>query len=133
MKLNKTVTKEFFVSDDSFLKVEELWKDMVKDKGYVPSYAMLFYQLIRGKDFTKSFTNVTNPIKLNNGVTPDSGYRTAKWNLLNRCNLSKVRHRVDGNIEMIRQFDADPFLGRFRPYITPLFLENVKALLEQSE
>jgi hypothetical protein len=81
--LGKTITQQFFNSPDGYALIQEHWARQIKE-GYQPTtYDLLSYAILRGKDYRKGFTPITNQVKLDNGQEPLTAlYKAAmqiKW------------------------------------------------------
>jgi hypothetical protein len=80
------------------------WATLVKENS--PEVArpeiILLYQILRGKDYRKAFGLVSNENKLNNGVRPDRGLRTA---------LCLLRLRAFKGDKFSPESLVDPFEG----------------------
>ena len=64
--LNKSITTTFFNSPEDYDLLQEEWANVVNSEAkdnFQPS-DYLFYAVLRGKDWTKMFTKVTNNRKL---------------------------------------------------------------------
>lgn len=69
--LSKEITRQFFLSEDGFNLLEKRWKSTLKSKDWEPSaLEIFFYQFLRGKNYYKSFTPVSNKVKIENGQDP---------------------------------------------------------------
>lgn len=79
--LNKTITSTFYTEFNSFELLEQTWKTQVKE-GFKPtSTDLLYYAVLRGKDYRKAFTPITRKIELENGAVANGALRQAITNL----------------------------------------------------
>ena len=83
--LNKTITSQFYIDpDNGFNEITKFWKEQIA-QGYKPSsYELLSYAILRGKDYRKGFSKVTNQRKLDNGMYEYLGFRKAIGDFYNR-------------------------------------------------
>lgn len=68
--LNKNITENFYKDKtDGYRSVTNIWKDIVNSptRELLTAEDHLLYAIVRGKDYTKGFTSVTNKNKLANG------------------------------------------------------------------
>lgn len=86
--LSKQITEKFFKDENGFELLQDQWKLLTNSdkKKLLKAEDFLLYQVLRGKDLSKSFTPITNANKLtNNGGDAYSGAWWAQLNL--RVNL----------------------------------------------
>ncbi len=64
--LPRKITRNFYKDQaDGFNKLESLWKELLNSPEIsLPVEYHLLYQILRGKDFTKGFAEVTNEAKI---------------------------------------------------------------------
>ena len=75
--LGKSITQTFYSNPDGYNLITNLWKQKISE-GYQPaSYELIAYAILRGKNYTKGFTPITNHVKLENGMYPHGGFRMA--------------------------------------------------------
>ena len=89
--LNREITQTLVKDKESFGKLKSYWKESIKvneGSNYVIDMAALgiLYAVLRGKDWTEGFTEITNTIKLENGQTP--------WQARERA-LNRLRAYID--------------------------------------
>lgn len=71
--LPKNITKLFFkeeYQDNYYHLTKELWKELLSSDQKLQFSHHLLYAILRGKDWRKCYTPVSNPIKIENGQTP---------------------------------------------------------------
>jgi hypothetical protein len=80
--LSKSITQKFYKSDNGYEQLTKKWSEVMRDKElrkkFNSSYHLI-YLILRGKNWQKSFTKTTNPIKLANGQRTQHG---AYWALV---------------------------------------------------
>jgi hypothetical protein len=77
--LPKEITRSYFKSDEGYLALERHWSSLVNSEARStlgPEHYLL-YQALRGKDWRKAFTPITNQKKLANGAFYDWGLQHA--------------------------------------------------------
>lgn len=82
--LSKNITKLFFkeeYQDNYYQLTKELWKELLDSGQRLEFSHHLLYAILRGKDWRKCYTPVTNSIKIENGQTPGSSLRRAIYDL----------------------------------------------------
>ena len=97
--LNKEITKDFFGSVDDYAKLQRRWSELMNDRELRKELHCehhLLYQMLRGKDWRKGLTLVTNVKKLENG---------ALW-------------KVRGALGMVKRGDLDALLSPFAGIVT---------------
>lgn len=63
--LPRKITRNFYKDSTGFDKLESLWIELLKSPEIeLPVEYHLLYQILRGKDFTKGFAEVTNEAKI---------------------------------------------------------------------
>ena len=71
--LGKAITKQFFHNESGFDLLQHDWQRNWQDKSLVEKLEPIhffLYQALRGKDWRKAFTAVTNDNKIENGYHP---------------------------------------------------------------
>lgn len=69
--LGKQITKQFFNTETGYADLVKFWSQKIQE-GYKPSTVeFTAYAILRGKDYTKGFTPITNQVKLDNGQRAD--------------------------------------------------------------
>jgi hypothetical protein len=70
--LSKQMTCSFFASETGYTDLRRHWSLLVRSerRHELAAVHYLFYQVLRGKDWRKSFTFPSNSNKLNNGYQP---------------------------------------------------------------
>ena len=118
--LTKEVTRTFFGNDEGYHALERHWSALVNSparKTLGPEHYLL-YQVLRGKDWRKGFTTITNESKLNNGAFYD-------WGL---CHALRRLHATRAREELLA-----PFAGLIDSgFIKADALQKVKAFLPRS-
>lgn len=73
--LSKNITSRFFVEEDGYNKLQARWAQAVQsdERHTLEGTHHLAYAILRGKDWTKCFTEVTNERKLRGGMSPTLG------------------------------------------------------------
>lgn len=87
--LNKTITRHFFIDDEGYNKLVESWSRFSNDpelRKTLSAEHYLAYAILRGKDWRKAFTPITNSVKLANGQTPTQALRAAVYRLKSALN-----------------------------------------------
>lgn len=64
--LGKSITSSFFTSPDGFSELKRIWKEQHLDKSPDPAVHIL-YLILRGKDYRRACTKLSNKNKLENG------------------------------------------------------------------
>jgi hypothetical protein len=82
--LSKQTTIKFYNSADGYDQITNLWKTKIAEGFQPTTYDLLSYAVLRGKDYRKGFSLITNQVKLDNGAYPDLAYRMSSSQLLNR-------------------------------------------------
>jgi hypothetical protein len=94
--LNKTITSSFFCHENGYDLLISVWSKAVNDpevKKTLTSSHHLAYAVLRGKDFRKAFTPITDANKLANGSWEHQGYSIA-WERL----AYALNHPVFGSL-----------------------------------
>lgn len=74
--LNKTITSMFFATEGGYDEMRRRWAAAVSDKETrktLMSSHHALYIILSGKNLGKSFTPITNQVKLDNGARPFDG------------------------------------------------------------
>lgn len=74
--LNKTITSMFFATEGGYDEMRRRWSQAVNDKKIRKSLTSshhALYTILSGKNLRKSFTPITNHVKLANGAQPFDG------------------------------------------------------------
>jgi hypothetical protein len=74
--LNKTITSKFFATDGGYDEMRRRWSVAVNDKEIrktLTSSHHALYVILSGKNLGKSFTPITNQVKLDNGAQSFGG------------------------------------------------------------
>lgn len=80
--LNFTITSQFYIDpDNGFNDITKFWKEQIANGHNPTSSELLSYAILRGKDYRKGFTKVTNSRKLENGMYEYLGFRHAAGHL----------------------------------------------------
>jgi len=87
--LSKTTTPLFYREEyrsSAFEAIQSHWKSLQDN----PEVSLtlehhILYAILRGKDWRKCFTPITNPVKLANGMTANQAMTHALWRLNNRA------------------------------------------------
>jgi len=83
--LGRDITSTFFASPTGYDDLEKMWSERMAAKTPTDSSLFLLYAILRGKDYRKAFSPVTNPIKLANGQGPhDSLARSMHYIICHR-------------------------------------------------
>lgn len=90
--LSKNITPIFFKEENKincYAEVKELWLELQKNKGENPlSLAHhILYAVLRGKNWGKCFTPITNKVKLENGAQEDKALIDALYYLNSRLSV----------------------------------------------
>lgn len=111
--LSRKVTATFFTNADGYSALVTHWSALMQDtdaRKRVTAAHHLLYQALRGKNWQKGFTDVTNPVKLANGMTPG--------------------HPARAVLPLIHSPYHEAFLlAPFAGLVTPEALARVRALL----
>jgi len=91
--LSREITRQFFLNEDDYSKLRDSWKILLENKEVTLAHSIL-YAVLRGRDWTKCFTPVSNLIKLVNGITANGSLNNA----LSQLRWSK-RYEKDFNLE----------------------------------
>ena len=73
--LNKNQTTQFFTRPEGYDELINEWKTLKNPN----AHCHMLYAILRGKDWRKGFTPITNTVKLTNGQQPDQAKDKA-WN-----------------------------------------------------
>ena len=78
--LGKTITQSFYTTESGFHDIETAWKAAIAT-GFKPTtHDLLSYAILRGKDWTKGFSAITNSTKLANGRQAfDTGHSSLNY------------------------------------------------------
>jgi len=80
--LSKAITATFFVNESGYQEIERIWKENLRNGGKPTAGQHLAYMILRGKNWRKAFTPITNTKKLANGAMPYNwGLYKAWYNL----------------------------------------------------
>jgi hypothetical protein len=74
--LNKTITSKFYATEGGYDEMRRRWSAAVNDKEIrktLTSSHHALYIILSGKNLGKSFTPITNQVKLDNGAYPYGG------------------------------------------------------------
>lgn len=74
---------------DCFRKFVDSFKIKAKNKS-ITSFDILLYNVARGHDMKRGFTDVTNKNKLNNGMLKDFAFKMAKHRFKSNLKISKA-------------------------------------------
>lgn len=112
--LSKTVTGQFFSSATEFHTLETHWRSLINSasKSQLTAAHYLLYQALRGKDWRKAFTPITNQRKLANGAFCGWGLWAA--------------------LDAIHYQPTEVLLAPFGDKVTPAMLQAVRQLLPYS-
>ena len=68
--LSRAITAQFFTAPESYKALQTHWSNLMRSEGKRELTAVhhLLYLALRGKDWRKAFTPITNPRKLDNGA-----------------------------------------------------------------
>lgn len=82
--LNKKVTSSFFKDADGYEKMVSLWKSIASNKderSRLTAFDHFLYAVLRGKDWRKGLTPISNPKKIESGATVGNGqaFAYALW------------------------------------------------------
>lgn len=72
--LGKSTTKNFFKTESGYSDMVALWKQQIANGFQPTTYDLLCYAILRGKDYRKGFTPITNEVKLANGAMSVAHY-----------------------------------------------------------
>jgi hypothetical protein len=74
---NQVITKTcLFSTREEYLNFKAAWAKLAKEKK-ISSSMILFYNIVRGKEVSRGFTDIRNPNKLANGARPDLAFVNA--------------------------------------------------------
>ena len=78
--LNKSITNTFFNDpENGYSNLIRTWKQYTNNPDCnLQSQHYLLYSILRGKDYSKGFSPITNAIKLENGQSPLQAFNSAK-------------------------------------------------------
>jgi hypothetical protein len=86
--LSKKITPLFYKEeyrDNAFEAIKSHWKSLQDNPDIRLSLEhYILYAILRGKDWRKCFTPITNTVKLTNGMVSDQTLTHALWRLSNR-------------------------------------------------
>jgi len=112
--LSRALTARFFPDIEPYVALQRYWSALVNSdrKHELTAAHHLLYLALRGKDWRRAFTPITNRRKLENGAF-------AAWGLF----------RALATLHYSR--DEDALLAPFGGLVTPEMLRQVRALLPQ--
>lgn len=117
--LGKKITQRFFLVEDGFSLMRKRWSELV-NTGHKPSSTeLLLYMILRGRDYRKAFSPVTNETKLFNGQNPNQGLNSAMGRLRHKKTLEEmVKTLFDGIVSPEVVTDTVRFLtpSKDEPY-----------------
>ena len=95
--LSKKITPLFFreeIRHDCYADVQALWRELHKNSEEHPLTLAhhILYAILRGKDWRKTFTPITNEVKLANGLAPD-------WA------LTEALYRLNAHLDVFKDFE----------------------------
>jgi hypothetical protein len=92
--LPKRIQREFFTDAEHFANYRKRWSWLNNSKDHAPLKAVhyLIDQLVRGKDYSRAFGEITNENKLSNGGWGEWGMREAYADLTRRNTVPKEEH-----------------------------------------
>ena len=110
--LNRSITQNFFADENGYSALQVRWADYVTKKGLdTPLNAShhLLYAVLRGKDWTKGFTKITNKVKLDNGMREDWGTYLAINSVYSasRHPVFKDANNIELAIHLINRYGYD--------------------------
>ena len=79
-KLNQQITETFYQNAEGYMALKSHWSRLMQDKTRRKSLTAahhLLYMILRGKNWHRAFTPMTNPVKLENGGFYNWGARKA--------------------------------------------------------
>ncbi len=115
--LSRAITARFFPNVESYEALRRQWSAVVQSERSERKHELtaahhLLYLVLRGKDWRKAFTPLTNRRKLDNGAF-------VAWGLF----------RALGTLQFGR--DVESLLAPFGGLVTPEMLAQVRAVLPQ--
>jgi hypothetical protein len=123
--LSKTITARFFATEQDYAALEAHWSSMVnspRKKELRPEHHLL-YQALRGKDWRKGFTPVTNRVKLANGMLSDMAQSKALdnigWNYAR--NVERLLEPFDGLVTSEMLHTLRPMLPKATSEVTEAY------------
>ena len=116
--LNKTITSKFFANENGYDEMRRRWASMTNDKETRKTltssdYAM--YAVLRGKNLSKVFSPVKNPIKLANGQTAYGSAHAAICTLVGQNWQTKALHVHNTLFADLLALDAADLLSQLLP------------------
>lgn len=116
--LGRSITANFFARESGFSDIASAWRAHLADGNAVGCEHIALYAILRGKDWTKGFTPVTNPRKLSGGLSADG---TKLWALgrITRTTFDPIRQAASDN----------HLLEPFGDALSPDALRLVRALV----
>lgn len=115
--LGKQITQNFFLNEDGFTQLQERWSEAVQSKDTtLTSQHHLLYQVLRGKNWQKGFTEITNANKIKAGMSRD-------------CTIRKV---FDGLYYKTQPYEHPVFKGLIAPDTRTLVKELTIGVLGDS-
>ena len=79
--LSKTITSRFFLNEDGYSTLTARWAVLAKAKTPMTPSEQMAYAILRGKDWRKIFTPITNTVKLANGQNANAARNSALFDL----------------------------------------------------
>lgn len=92
--LGKSITQRFFLVEDGYSLMRKRWSELVNGDHKPSSRELLLYMILRGRDYRKAFSPVTNGTKLFNGQNPDQGLNSAMSGLRRKKDLEELVNRL---------------------------------------
>lgn len=89
--LNKKITKLFFheeIRHDCYNEVRRVWAELQKNRKEYPLSLKhhILYAILRGKDWRKAFTPISNKVKLANGAGANTSLKNSLYQLQTHLN-----------------------------------------------
>lgn len=96
--LGKSQTRPFFLSDTGYADLEARWRSLLSDPDACPlrreHHAL--YAILRGKDWVRGFTPITNSVKLANGQAADRAVQAVRHHIHSRWSVESLLAPFNG-------------------------------------
>ena len=111
---------QFWASKEAYLEFKKQWAKLAKEKK-ITSTMIIFYNIVRGKQFSNGFTPITNPIKIANGADKNLAFKQA---------LSNLRYTIQPP-HKYAEASRGEFIEMFEGTIDNELMEKIKVHLKE--
>jgi len=140
--LNRSETEVFFKDEDGYQQLVKNWSEITNSekRSELRSIHHFLYAILRGKDWTKGFTLISNEVKLENGAAWSNGHYKAMQEFRSKSSLkpsdmfyhvNKLPLDIFGDIfsedVIFRLLEVLPERGTVNHYLLPEPYRKVKV------